>query len=82
MLKDAKIYKIDYIDEEGHLHHKYYTCLTDQIAIDQFNAGCEHKHIDPHSVTLYRCAQGCHKWALVKGPVRPDQTILFENNLK
>jgi hypothetical protein len=65
MNKDAKIYRIDYLDNNDHLHHKYYTCLSTNIALEQFNAGCEHKHICPTRVRVYKCEQGCHSWELV-----------------
>lgn len=64
MNKDAKIYRIDYLDENNHLHHKFYTCLSKATALEQFKAGCEHKHICPTKTKVYKCEPGCNKWEI------------------
>ena len=66
MYKDAKIYRFDYLSDDNHLHHKYYTCLNKVTALEQFRAGCNHKHICASKIKLYKCEQGCHKWELVE----------------
>ena len=64
-MNDTEIYRFDYMSGDNFLHHKYYSCQTVSTAISQFEAGCEHKHVNPEDVQIYECAHGCYKWALV-----------------
>lgn len=61
----AKIYRFDYMSPDNILHHKYYSCLSTETAISQFEAGCEHKSIEVESFQVYECQPGCYKWELV-----------------
>ena len=61
----AKIYRFDYMTPGNILHHKYFSCLTSDTAILQFEARCDHKSIDVDSFQVYECQPGCYKWELV-----------------